>query len=76
MFAAVRHPDIEVLGVITEAALDAHRARGWYRVSPWVAEPADLYLPEFEQSSVDLDEPTPEPVTANRPADTSEEQAT
>ena len=61
MFAAVRHPDIEALGVIPIGALEAHRLRGWYRVSEWVDQPSDLHLPDFEDAH-DLDaEPEPEP---------------
>lgn len=59
MFAVVRHPDIEALGVIPQATLDAHRARGWFRVSPWANAPADLELSEFAESFVDLDAPAP-----------------
>jgi hypothetical protein len=55
VFAVVRHPDIETLGVCPEAALEGHRALGWIRVSPWAAAPADLHLAEYVESYVDLD---------------------
>lgn len=69
MFAAVRHPDIEVLGVVPDGALESHRARGWYRVSDWVERPADLHLPDYEDVTTDLDaEPEPKPTKKSSPA--------
>lgn len=59
-FAAVRHPDIETLGVIPAGALEYQRGLGWYRVSPWFPDPAAIYLPDYAESDVDLDaEPEP-----------------
>lgn len=57
MFAAVRHPDITTLGVIPQGAMEHHRGRGWYRVSPWFPEPGDVYLPNYDESFEDLDAP-------------------
>lgn len=61
MFAVVRHPDIDALGIIPAGALDAHRARGWYRVSPWAGQPDDLHVPDFAEVREDLDTVAPEP---------------
>jgi hypothetical protein len=61
MFAVVRHPDIEALGVLPEGALELQRVHGWYRVSPWAPEPADLHLPDYAEVFTDLDAPAPEP---------------
>jgi hypothetical protein len=59
VFAAVRHPDIQALGIIPDGALEHHRLRGWYRVSPWVELPSDLHLPVYAEVDEDLDaEPT------------------
>jgi hypothetical protein len=67
MFAAVRHPDVAALGIIPAAALDLHRVHGWYRVSPWAPEPADLHLPDYAEAFEDLDA-EPEPPKKSRPA--------
>lgn len=72
MFAVVRHPDIDTPGVIPEAALQAHRARGWYRVSDWRSEPADFHLPDFAEATDDLDK-TPD--TPAEPVDDEEQDA-
>lgn len=71
MFAAVRHPDIEALGVIPQGAYEMHRARGWVRVSDWVDDPAELHLPDYADAA-DLDAPAPEPSEPARPADQPE----
>lgn len=69
MFAVVRHPDIAELGVIPAAALETHRTRGWYRVSEWREQPADLHLPDYAEAVEDLDaEPAPA-----KPAKTTKE---
>lgn len=57
MFAVVRHPDIQALGTIPDGALEHHRLRGWYRVSPWADAPTDLHLPDYAEAYVDLDAP-------------------
>jgi len=67
-FAVVRHPDIATVGVIPYAALEAHRANGWFRVSEWRPEPADLHLPDYAEAFEDLDaEPEPEAVPVSAP---------
>jgi hypothetical protein len=59
-FAVVRHPDITVPGIIPREVLESHRARGWYRVSDWAGQPADLHLPDYADVHEDLDaEPEP-----------------
>jgi len=77
MFAAVRHPDITTLGVIPQGALEHHQVRGWYRVSPWFAEP-DIYLPDYDEAFTDLDAPEPpakpEKKSPAKPAAEDEEQ--
>jgi len=70
MFAAVRHPDIEALGILPEGAYALQRIHGWYRVSQWCAEPADLHLPDYADVYEDLDA-EPEPDT--KPAKTTKE---
>ena len=42
MFAVVRHPDIEALGIVPEAAMPHHRGRGFVRISEYRAEQEDL----------------------------------
>jgi hypothetical protein len=69
-FAVVRHPDIAALGIVPDAALDAHRANGWFRVSGWCDQPADLHLPDYAEVFDDLDA-EPEPV--KKPAKTTKE---
>lgn len=54
-FAAVRHPDIEALGILPEPALEMQRVHGWYRVSDWAPEPAALHLPDYAGVFDDLD---------------------
>jgi hypothetical protein len=76
VFAVVRHPDIEALGVCPEGALEMQRARGWVRVSPWAVAPADLYLPDYAGAFDDLDaesELKPKAVKAKK-IDSDEEQ--
>jgi len=68
VFAAVRHPDVEALGVCPQGALEYQRNLGWFRVSPWFAEPANIYLPDYADAFEDLD--APEPV---KPAKTTKE---
>ena len=70
MFAVVRHPDVEALGVIPDAALASHRANGWFRVSPWREQPSDLHLPDYAEATEDLDA---EPEPASKPAKTTKE---
>lgn len=76
MFAVVRHPDIDNPGLVAQGAFEALRARGWYRVSEWRAQPADFYVPDFADAP-DLDEPEPEPEfdtgAKTAPAETTEE---
>lgn len=67
MFAVVRHPDIESLGILPHGTLDLQRAKGWIRVSPWAAAPADLYLPDYAESYVDLDAEPESPKKPQRP---------
>lgn len=76
MFAVVRHPDIETPGIVPEAALEAHQARGWYRVSDWRDEPAAFHLPDFDADAPDLDAPPEdeEPKKATRKRKTTEPQ--
>ncbi len=59
MFAVVRHPDITAVGTCPQEAYEFQRLHGWVRVSPWVENPADLHLPDYENSYVDLDAPPP-----------------
>lgn len=60
-FAVVRHPDVSVAGVLPAAALETQRANGWYRVSEFAAQPADLDPSAYGPDSPDLDAPAPEP---------------
>lgn len=73
MFAAVRHPDVTVAGICPQGAYEYQRAHGWYRVSPWFPEPADIHLPEYAESDVDLDA-DPEPATPAPVADPDQEE--
>lgn len=76
-FAVVRHPDIDSPGICPEAAFEAHKARGFYRVSDWRAEPADFHLPDFADDAPDLDAPAPEPEQEPQaPAETTEKEST
>lgn len=70
MFAVVRHPDIDTLGIIPQASLEAHRGRGFYRVSEWRSEPADFHLPDYAGATRDLDAPEP----ADKPAKTTSKE--
>lgn len=77
MFALFRHPDLPgQLGAYPQAAADQQRARGWYRVTPWQADP-DFHLPDHAGSDVDLDaEPAaPKPSTRAPRAGTSKGDA-
>lgn len=77
-FCVIRHPDVQALGTCPESALDTHRANGWRRISEWRASSDLFHLPEFAESTDDLDAdaspaadeqtsiPEPEPTTANR----------
>jgi hypothetical protein len=73
-YAVVRHPDVAVPGVVADSALDDHRSRGWYRVSDWADDPADLYPPAFaDGEDLDAEQPdVPEDAEAD-PAESSEE---
>jgi len=71
VFAVVRHPDIEALGVVPFAALDLHRAHGWIRISDWRAAPADFHLPDYDEAYEDLDAP-PEKKPAKKAKEESE----
>lgn len=62
MFAVVRHPDIATLGIIPQATLEAHQARGWVRVSEYRREPADFHLPDFAEAFDDLDAKPVKPI--------------
>ena len=79
----VRHPDIETVGVCPQASFEAHRARGFYRVSEWRENPADFHLPDYAEG-VDLDAEEPkkprrkkaddeQPEPDNEPETTDEE---
>lgn len=70
MFAVVRHPDVDNLGVVPEGALETLRTHGWYRVSEWRVQPSEFHLPDFAEAP-DLDAPAPEPEKA--PAKTTKE---
>jgi hypothetical protein len=72
VFAVVRHPDIDTPGIIPQAALEAHLAREWYRVSDWRAEPADFHLPDFFDAPDVEANPEQEPDEA--PAKTTKEK--
>jgi hypothetical protein len=75
-FAVIRHTETGGLGIVPAAALDMQRANGWIRVSDYRDEPADFHLPDFADSSVDLDaEPAPEPKAAKKAATTKESSA-
>jgi len=77
VFAVVRHPDIENPGIVPEGALEAHRVRGWYRVSEWRAQPADFYLPDFvDAPDLDAPESEPEQEPEGAPAATTDEEST
>ena len=65
-FAVVRHPDIEALGILPHGAFDLQRINGWYRVSEWRDDPADLYPPDYAEVFTDLDAPQP-PATPAEP---------
>jgi hypothetical protein len=73
VFAVVRHPDIDTPGIIPQAALEAHLAREWYRVSDWRAEPAAFHLPDFFDAP-DVDAPEPEQEPDEAPAETTKEK--
>jgi hypothetical protein len=77
MFAVVRHPDIEAVGVVPRSAFELNRAKGFYRVSEWRETPSDFHLPDYA-NGVDLDaepepEPDPEPEVAEKPAESKKE---
>ena len=72
MFAAVRHPDVAEAGVCPQGALEYQRAHGWYRVSPWFNEPADIHLPDYAESDEDLDAPEPEAPALAEPDENEE----
>ena len=74
MFAVVRHPDIEALGIVPDGALKSPQAKGFYRVSDWRAAPADFHLPEFADSFDDLDAPPAEPETEEPVATEDDEE--
>jgi len=77
-FAVIRHPETGGLGIVPASALDMQRAHGWIRVSDFRAEPADFHLPEFADSTTDLDagpEPGPEPKAAKKATTTKEHTA-
>jgi hypothetical protein len=61
VFAAVRHPDVPNLGVISHGTLDALRVIGWFRVSPWRETAGEVRLAELADCYIDLDAATPEP---------------
>lgn len=72
-FAVIRHPDIEVLGIVPAAALEHQRARGWVRISDLRSEPGDFHLEDFADAHDDLDaEPAPAPEAAKKAATTKE----
>jgi hypothetical protein len=60
MFAAFRHPDVTVAGVLPEEAAEFQRHQGWYRVSDW-AELPQFNLAAYGPDAPDLDAPTPAP---------------
>jgi len=71
-FAVVRHPDVAALGILPQGALEVQRIHGWYRVSPWAPEPADLHLPDYADAFEDLDaEPAPDAKPAKTTKETS-----
>jgi hypothetical protein len=69
VFAVVRHPDVEGLGMITHGTLEAHQIKGWYRISEWRERPGDLYLPDFADVFDDLDAPSPQSESSKSPAE-------
>jgi len=73
MFAVVRHPDIETVGIVPQAAFEMHQAKGFYRVSEWRESPADFYLPDYADG-VDLDAPVEEEPKKRRPKKADDEQ--
>lgn len=76
MFAVVRHPDIAAPGIVPVAALEHHRARGWFRVSDLRDEPSDFHLDDFADVHADLDaEPEPEQKAGKKAASTKESSA-
>ena len=76
VFAAVRHPDIDTLGVCPQGALEYQRGLGWFRVSPWFPEPADIHLPNFADAFEDLDaEPAPKKSRPVKPVVDEEQEA-
>lgn len=77
-FAVIRHTETGGLGIVPAGALDMQRAHGWVRVSDYRAEPADFHLPDFADSTTDLDaepEPEPEPKAAKTKAATTKESS-
>jgi hypothetical protein len=61
MFAAFRHPDVAVAGVLPAEAAEYQRAQGWYRVSDWSEQP-QFNLAGYGPDAPDLDAlPDPEP---------------
>jgi hypothetical protein len=54
-FAVVRHPDVEVAGILPESAYEQQRATGWYRVSEWSERNDAFVLADYTADSPDLD---------------------
>lgn len=54
-FAVVRHPDVEVAGILPESAYEQQRAAGWYRVSEWSERNDVFVLADYTADSPDLD---------------------
>ena len=75
MFAVVRHPDIETLGIVPDGAYEWQRARGFYRVSEWRESPSDFHLPDYADG-VDLDDEPEQPEPkAKKSAKKSDEES-
>lgn len=79
MFAVIRHPDLDTVGLTPESGLEFFRVKGWYRVSEYRPNPADFHLPDFADATEDLDAPEPatepEPEPESAAADTKESKA-
>jgi hypothetical protein len=71
-FAVIRHTETGGLGIVAAGALEMQRAHGWVRVSDYRDQPSDFHLPDFADSTDDLDaEPEPAP-KARKAAPTKE----
>jgi len=60
-FCVVRHAEAGI-GTVSAGALSGVRVNGWVRVSEFRDRPSDFHLPDYVESTQDLDaEPPAEP---------------